>query len=377
MSQRVAFLTHFIAPYRLPLYQSLAAQLQDLKIFVSTPMEPNRPWQSNWGDLTVQVQRKFTLIRTWNHPQGFAETLYVHVPYDTFWVLGSYQPNIVISHELGMRTLQAALYCKWRKKTKFIIWAKCSESTEQGRGKLREMLRRWLIPQADGIVVNGDSGARYIRRFGIPLEKIFRAFQSTDTSNFSGVRLEKSQKEAYRLLFVGQLIERKNMQRFLGELIKWTENHPERSLEFWLVGDGSERSPLETQPVPENLHLKFFGNIAYDQLPELYAQAGMFVFPTLADEWGQVVNEAMASGLPILGSLGSQAVEELCTEGKTGWVFQPDRPSEIYQAIDRALSTSPETLEQMRIQSRKRIESMTPEFVASKFVEAINSIMAK
>ena len=43
--------------------------------------------------------------------------------------------------------------------------------------------------------------------------------------------------------------------------------------------------------------------------------SGIFVLPTLADEWGLVVNEAMASGLPVLGSVYSQAAHELCGDG--------------------------------------------------------------
>ena len=54
-------------------------------------------------------------------------------------------------------------------------------------------------------------------------------------------------------------------------------------------------------------------------------KVGVLVFPTLADEWGLVVNEALAAGVPVLGSLYSQAVEELVRDGENGWTFRPDR----------------------------------------------------
>ena len=57
-------------------------------------------------------------------------------------------------------------------------------------------------------------------------------------------------------------------------------------------------------------------------MAEVYAKASLFAFPTLADEWGVVVNEAMAAGLPVLGSIYSQAVEELVEDGVSGWVFR-------------------------------------------------------
>src|SRR5258708_40228945 len=67
------------------------------------------------------------------------------------------------------------------------------------------------------------------------------------------------------------------------------------------------RSPLkvflEGYVFPQNITVKFCGAVAYSELPGIYAQCGLLVFPTLADEWGMVVNEALAAGLPILGSV--------------------------------------------------------------------------
>ena len=372
MAKGVALLTNFIAPYRLSLYKAMAARVENWQVLVSTPMEPNRPWPSEWGGLNVTVQKNITIRRSWQHPHGFADTLYVHIPYDTIWVLKKYQPDVIISQELGMRTLQAALYRKLNPKSRLIIWGLYSEYTEQGRGKLRYMLRRWLLPQADAVIVNGKSGARYIQQFGGT--KIFTAPYSTEMSPFLSVPLAKEPNQVYRLLYVGQLIERKGLIPFLKALARWAQEHRERSIELWLLGDGPLRATLQEQVLPQNVLLRFLGNVQYAELPEIYAQGGILVFPTLADEWGVVVNEAMAAGLPILGSIYSQAVEELCVEGVTGWLFRPDRDSEIYSALDRAFSTKIETLEQMRTKVRESIQGLTPDWVADRLLEAIHYV---
>ncbi len=140
------------------------------------------------------------------------------------------------------------------------------------------------------------------------------------------------------------------------------------------MGDGPLRSTLEGLSIPGNLSLRFFGNVAYDQLANIYQQAGIFVFPTLADEWGLVTNEAMAAGLPVLGSLYSQSVEELVTEGETGWTFRPDRDAEMDAAIERVLTTPLDVLEQMRSAGRNAARNLTPEFVADGIVKAINYV---
>ncbi|MCT7972269.1 glycosyltransferase family 4 protein [Laspinema olomoucense] len=374
MLRRVALLTNFIPPYRLPLYKAIADRVPDFQVFISTPMEANRSWSPNWDGLNVTVQKNLTLQRSWKHPHGFSENLYVHIPYDTLWSLRQYRPDVVISGEMGMRTAQALLYRKLNPNSRMILWATVSEYSELGRGKLREKLRQVLVPQADALLVNGQSGARYVRQFGVSDPSIFFAPYTTNIDPFLAVPLSRGPLDAYRLLYVGQLVERKGIEPFLSTLERWAKAHPDRTLEFWLVGEGPLRSRLEQQVWPSNLRLRFLGNVEYGKLPEVYAQGGIFAFPTLADEWGLVTNEAMAAGLPVLGSSYSQSVEELVVEGETGWQFRPDEPEEMYSALERSLSMSVAQLEQMRTKARDRIQYLTPDFVADNILKAIESV---
>ncbi len=371
---RVALLTNFIPPYRLPLYKAIAERLDEFEVFISTPMEQNRSWTPSWEGLKVRVQKNLTLRRTWNHPHGFSEPLYVHIPYDTLWLLKQYQPDVIISGEMGLRTLQALFYRKLNPQSRLILWATVSEYSEKGRGQLREGLRRTLVPQADALLVNGHSGARYISQFGVPEDHIFFAPYTTNITPFLKIPFARELNVAYRLLYVGQLVERKGLNQFLSTVETWVRAHPERKLEFLLVGDGPLRSSLEQKVWPPNLAVQFLGDVLYDRLPEFYAQAGVFVFPTLADEWGLVTNEAMAAGLPVLGSLYGQSVEELVHDGVTGWTFRPDQPEEMYRALDRALSTPIEELEVIRGHARDRIAHITPEFVADQCLKAIRYV---
>jgi glycosyltransferase involved in cell wall biosynthesis len=111
--------------------------------------------------------------------------------------------------------------------------------------------------------------------------------------------------------------------------------------------------------------------VAYPQLPALYAAADIYVLPTLADEWGVVVNEAMAAGLPVLGSCHSQAVEELVAEGETGWRFNPDNDDSVYDSIDRALRVSREDRLRMGTAACARVFQLTPDIVAARIADAV------
>ena len=80
----------------------------------------------------------------------------------------------------------------------------------------------------------------------------------------------------------------------------------------------------------------------------------------------------MAAGLPIVGSLYSQAVEELVEEGVNGWTFRPDRGGETFDALDRALQTPPEVLRSMGRVARSKVLELTPDAVADRHMEVIN-----
>ena len=141
-------------------------------------------------------------------------------------------------------------------------------------------------------------------------------------------------------------------------------------MDFSIAGDGPLHAALATFSAPPNLSTKLLGHVPYDRLPEVYAQSGLLAFPTLADEWGMVVVEAMASGLPVLGSVYSQAVDELVVDGETGWTFRPDHPSEVKAAIHRALSESNEQLDRSGLVARQGVKTMTPVAMADQIVAA-------
>lgn len=371
---RVALLINFVAPYRVPLLERLRDLVGDLRVMVSTPMESDRAWIPDWGSLDVVVQRNVTLRTSVADPGGFRRNLQVHVPYDTLPRLLRYRPDAVISVELGPRTLQALAYKMLRPGTLLLVWCKLSEHSERGWGRVRHLVRSRIFRWADGVLVNGESGARYVARFGVPDGRTIRINQPVDVGRFAEARRTRPPGAALRLLHVGTLTERKGVVPFAERLIRWARGNPSRTLEMCWLGDGGQRGELEGLAWPDNLRPAFLGNKPYGEVPGIYAECDILVFPTLLDEWGLVVNEAMAVGLPVLGSVYSQAVEELFVEGQTGWVFDPLDDASAAAALDRALAATPEALAAMRVQARRRIAGLTPDTAARRISDAMHML---
>lgn len=368
---KILILTNLIPPYWYPILEAFQESVGDLQILLSTAMEPNRHWKPRWGSLSVSVQKALTFRKTWRHEQGFSEEVFVHLPYDTLPILWRGRPDVVISAQLGFRTIQAALYRKLHPKSKLIVWTAISEQTEKGLSFIRTLQRRLLLRSADAVLADGASGVRYLMQLGVPRSKIFLLYYHIELSDFLSLPLERPIATAKRLIYFGQLVERKGLKPFLVVLAKWLDLHPGQSAEFWIVGDGPLRQQLEMLVLPKSLTLRFFGNVEYHELPRFYAQGGILAFPTLADEWGVVVNEALASGMPVLGSLYSQAVEELVKDGVSGWTFHPDRPDEVFRAVDRAFGTPAEELDKMRQAGREGLAHVSVESGVDCLLQAI------
>jgi glycosyltransferase involved in cell wall biosynthesis len=242
---------------------------------------------------------------------------------------------------------------------------------------MRHVVRRWLAARADRVIVNGASGERYLLGLGCPPEKIDRLPQPALPEFASVGEIPRSSTRVHQLIFVGQLTELKGLVPFIHELDGWARTHPGRRLELTIVGSGTLRDEIENIPHVADLEIKLTGELDPLALAAHFACADALVFPTLADEWGLVVNEALAAGVPVLGSIHSQAVVELCEEGSNGWVFDPEDEVSTRSALDRMFATGETDLAAMRVQARERVREMTPEWAADLLVASIESTLAR
>jgi glycosyltransferase involved in cell wall biosynthesis len=103
-----------------------------------------------------------------------------------------------------------------------------------------------------------------------------------------------------------------------------------------ILGDGEERHILErliaNLKVPD-VSLPGFRQV--EELPGYYGLASAFIHPALQEQWGLVINEAMASELLVLVSENCGCRPNLVIEGITGYSFKPDDIQFIAQLLVR------------------------------------------
>lgn len=388
---RAVFLTHYIPLYQVRVLQELTKSLGELKVLLCTPIEPNRQFRPDWSGLDVQVQKTITLRRRWKHRRaGFSDPLFVHVPYDTKRRLRSMSPDVVISHELGVRSIAAARYCR-RSGAKLILSTFMSEHTEQGRGWFRRRVRRRLVGQADAVTYNGPSCRDYLIGLGVDRRKLFHVPYAADDRNWLNELPPRDEPAVRRrLICIGQLSDRKGILQLITQVDQFCRSE-NQSLEITLVGDGPHRGEIEKlarrQAIPRQgaldlrLQLNVLGNQPASRLPELMQQHGALVAPTLADEWLLVVNEAMHAGMPVIGSVYAQAVTTLVRDNDNGWRYDPllrnrspestDVTGSLTAALQRYLAADDETITSMRHRARETVAPYTPARSAAGVIDAI------
>ncbi len=134
--------------------------------------------------------------------------------------------------------------------------------------------------------------------------------------------------DAQRVLFVGVEWERKGGPQLLQAFQRVRARHPRATLE--VVG---------CSPAIDAAGVRVVGRVPRERVPEFYRNASIFCLPTLIEPFGFVFIEAMAAGLPIVGTrIG--ALPELITDGHNGLIVAPNDVEQLERALDRLLGSA-------------------------------------
>jgi glycosyltransferase involved in cell wall biosynthesis len=210
------------------------------------------------------------------------------------------------------------------------------------------VLHRVILANADVVVVNSADIAEAVRGMGVSEFRIVHLSEPGDL-NLPTAPLRLWEATGVRqIVHVGELEPEGGVADLLTCLAAWAGQHKDKAVRILWAGEGCMRGVLEAQPTPPNLTQHFLGNVPPNDLAPLFAHCDMLAAPAISESWSHVIAEAMAGGLPILGSNRIFAVREFVSDGETGWSFDPFERGAMIRAVDRALSAPPALLARMR-----------------------------
>jgi glycosyltransferase involved in cell wall biosynthesis len=255
-----------------------------------------------------------------------------------------------------------------------IAWARAngartvmmSESQEHDatRRGLREAIKSRVVSACDAALVGGRMQRDYIVRLGMPRESVFFGYDAVDNWHFSDgadraradaitLRRRHSLPERY-ILASARFIPKKNLDKLLTAFARALELAPAPH-HLVILGDGPVRAALQTAIASAGLgsRVVLAGFKDYESLPAFYGLADAFVHVSLAEQWGLVLNEAAAAGLPLVVSNVCGAAAELIEPGNNGIMVDPNDVEEMARALQRIMTLSDSERENMGGASRR------------------------
>ena len=369
MSLRVALITEIIAPYRIPVFNALA-RFRELNLHVIFLAETD-PTQREWLVYKDEIEFSFEVLPSWRRRSQLGHVL---INRGMQAALNRFVPQSIICGGYNHIALWEALAWARMHKARFSTWIESTKRDSRSNGPMREFLKRRFLEQCDSFVVPGQSSFEYVRFLGFPAQQIFTAPNAVDIQRFGRlagqarsrapeIRAQLGLPEKY-FLFVGRLIEHKGIFQLL-EAYSLLDSGTRSQFGLVYVGDGDTgHSLLQKAEGLQPGAVQVRGFLQRDQLAEFYALAYAFVFPTLSDPWGLVVNEAMACGLPVIATDVAGCTVDLVREGENGIVV-PAADARKLAAAMATLASDPAQASRMAERGATLIEGFTPEKCAT------------
>lgn len=290
------------------------------------------------------------------------------------------QPDVVVIPGWSSAiTLMALAWCRHNSIPTVLM----SASTEHDdiRKFWKEFLKRRLLKNISTALVGGQPHRDYLIKLSFPKDHIFLGYNVVGNAYFSQgadqarqisaqLRQELNLPQQF-FLASARFVEKKNIHRLLKAYAQYRTRVDTQAWPLILLGDGPLKPQISHQIEQLNLTdwVQLPGFKQYDELPSYYGLASCFVHASIIEQWGLVVNEAMASGLPVLISDRCGCATDLVQEGANGYTFDPYNTNQLAELM---IKVSSETIDltAMGKVSQKIIDQWAPQTFANNLKKA-------
>lgn len=144
-------------------------------------------------------------------------------------------------------------------------------------------------------------------------------------------RVSRAQGEPVRLLAVAMMREGDKLESYR-RLAAYLQCCKRQDWRLTIAGDGPARADVETALAPLGAgRVSYLGLVADAGMPQVYANADLFVWPAAGEAYGMAILEAQAAGLPVVAGRGRGVANVVC-DGKTGFLT-PDGDGEAFAGV--------------------------------------------
>jgi glycosyltransferase involved in cell wall biosynthesis len=210
--------------------------------------------------------------------------------------------------------------------------------TVQKIEKNRGFLRRIVYQNAKICIAASSAIKKYFEEIGV--KNIAIIPNGIDLEKFKNLDQKKSRenleiKNEFLIITVARLEKVKGIEYLIkaAKIISINQQNQYKSV-FLIIGDGSQRKNLENLVRKLNLEdkVRFLGQIPNEKIPEYLVAADCFVLPSLREGFGIVILEAMACGVPVIGT-NVGGIPDIIKDGENGILVEPKNSEKLAEAI--------------------------------------------
>ena len=242
------------------------------------------------------------------------------------------------------------LYAIYYFKRKIPVWFRGDSTLLNENGiyktKLRRIFLKRLYSYIDKALYVGEANKSYFLKHGLLDEQLVYAPHAIDNDRFreadqkkQKTKIEEWRKELnYReadivVVFAGKF-EAIKQPKFLIEAVQKSNLQRSMPIKLLMVGNGPLESNLK-KFAENDANIQFLPFQNQTKMPLVYRLGSLLCLPSLSETWGLVVNEAMASGKPVIVSNKVGCAANLVKHGENGYHFIYDKQNELIEILDK------------------------------------------
>ena len=286
--------------------------------------------------------------------------------------LGEINPDVILSGAFAFTSGAAAI--DWAKSNnKAVVMFDDAKKENLKRNFITNLVKRIFYSNVDAVLCPSKDWNDTYKSWGVPLDAIFYGVDVVDNSFWNkknNLTIDYALPEKY-FLCVGRQIPCKNFDAVIEAFMQIVSQDMAFDLVF--VGSGEESDKLKSSV--EDFHkdkIHFIPFQSPENLSVIYQNAYCFILSSLSETWGLVVNEAMASGLPVIVSKQCGCADSLVFNGENGFIFSPKNVVELASCMDKIINLSPEEMNTMKEKSIQIIKDWDIDRFSSGAMDAID-----
>ena len=368
---RVALLTEIPAPFRIPLFNALAATPGiALDVLFLSDRDPVRPYPVYADEFAFG----WSILGGAERHRGRWVVLSRGVGRE----LRRIRPDVVIVGGYNQPAFWQALAWARLRRRPVVAWSESTARDARPGSAALEVAKRLFLRRCRAVFVPGRASAEYMALMGIPAERVVVAPNAVDDAIF-GQRVAELRGDRAalrrRLDVDGPCVLtacRLDPEKGVDVLIRAAPLLPDGAI-VAVAGDGSRAAALrdEAERVAPG-RIRFLGRLDRDQLAEWYAAADAFALASRSDQWGMVLNEAAAAGLPIVATEAPGAAWDLVEPGVNGARVPVDDAPALAAALSELLAD-----EKLRAAAGRRSRELAQRFTADAWAGVVAALVRR